>query len=47
MLPYFGEVFNIEVEEDHSYVAEGFLIKNCEHSAGPTSEEAISLRGGH
>ena len=44
MLTYNGEVVNIEVQDDHSYVAEGFLVKNCEHSASPTSEIALGIR---
>lgn len=44
MLPYTGEVYNIEVQDDHSYIAEGFLVKNCEHSAAPTSEVALGFR---
>jgi len=45
MLPYNGEVFNIEVQDDHSYVAEGFLVKNCQHNISPTSEVALEARG--
>jgi len=44
MLPYFGQVFNIEVQDDHSYVAEGFLVKNCQHNISPTSEVALEAR---
>jgi len=43
MLPYFGQVFNIEVQDDHSYVAEGFLVKNCQHNISPTSEVALEV----
>jgi len=28
-VPYNGQVFNLEVEEDHSYVAEGVAVHNC------------------
>ena len=26
---YNGKVFNIEVEDEHCYIASGFLVKNC------------------
>jgi hypothetical protein len=32
VLPYAGKVYNIEVEDDHSYVIErGIAVHNCEH----------------
>lgn len=30
VLPYTGMVYNFEVEEDHSYIAEGYAVHNCE-----------------
>ena len=44
MLPYSGEILNIEVKDDHSYIAEGYLVKNCMHNMSPTSQEAIEVR---
>lgn len=44
MLPYSGEVFNIEVEKDHSYVAEGYLVSNCRHYLRIVSEEILARR---
>jgi intein/homing endonuclease len=29
-LPYNGSVYNIEVEDDHSYVANGLIVHNCD-----------------
>jgi site-specific DNA-cytosine methylase len=42
-------VYNIEVEEDHSYVADGIVVQNCTHHAycrGPKAltEEALRSR---
>lgn len=42
-------VYNIEVDEDHSYVAEGFVVKNCTNysaarGAKDNSEQAIRSR---
>ena len=29
-----GEVFNLEVEADHTYTANGFIVHNCHHTTG-------------
>jgi hypothetical protein len=33
-----GEVFNIEVEEDNTYYAEGIIVHNCEEPVNPMSK---------
>lgn len=38
--PYVGDVFNIEVETDQSYVAEGIGVHNCIHRTGEMLSEA-------
>ena len=35
-------VYNIEVEGNNNYFAEGVLVHNCHHASSPTSKELIS-----
>lgn len=34
-VPFTGQVFNLEVEEDHSYLVEGIAVHNCGHKSLP------------
>lgn len=44
--PFDGAVFNIEVEGDHSYVAEGVGVKNCNgHAAATAAELSRAMQG--
>jgi superfamily II DNA or RNA helicase len=36
-----GFVYNLEVEENHNYFANGFLVHNCHHAAAETSAEIL------
>lgn len=35
---YIGKVYNIEVEEDNSYVCEDFIVHNCEEPVNQLSK---------
>jgi len=39
--PYVGEVFNLEVEEDHSYIIDGIVTHNCGHESDSSSVRFI------
>lgn len=38
-----ADVFNISVEEDHSYVADALVVHNCHHTVGPKTGNMPSL----
>ncbi|MFA5724423.1 MAG: DEAD/DEAH box helicase family protein [Candidatus Pacearchaeota archaeon] len=38
----FVSVYNIEVEDNHNYFANGFLVSNCHHSSSNTSKTILS-----
>lgn len=40
-----GEVFDLEVETDHTYFANGFAVSNCHHAAAPTYRTALAHLG--
>lgn len=35
IIPYSGKVYNLEVEDDHSYTTEAMVVKNCERGMNP------------
>jgi intein/homing endonuclease len=37
-VPYNGDVYNLEVEEDHSYIANGIIVSNCNGDIFPEEE---------
>jgi superfamily II DNA or RNA helicase len=38
-----GSVYNLEVEENHNYFANGYLVHNCHHVASPTSQKLMLM----
>jgi intein/homing endonuclease len=40
-VPYHGDVFNFEVEDDHSYVAGCFAVHNCHHMMPPPELRSV------
>ncbi len=36
-----GYVYNLEVENNHNYFADGYLVHNCQHAASATAEKVL------
>jgi hypothetical protein len=43
--PFSGTVYNFAVEEDESYIAEGFVVHNCVCTTSPADSDLSSFRG--